>query len=200
METNTKTTMVATNSGSLYSTSSSTGNGVVSSGLNVVRRLKRQKVDYCYTKAGAEEDIDTLLVDIFFTLVEGYWWKVLPDDDNDYDICIGTGRTWEQLLPLLLVGKYVVVSKESRSISKYSIMRAKIDSLCHAASTASGTKLQSACYQRTITINGKSSLSSVSTGTYLCLGKPVYSKLELQIKSKTKPNLELHNNDLDLSR
>ena len=191
--------------GSLHCIRSSIGNGVVSSGPNVVRRSKRQKGDDYYIGAGAEEDIDTLLVRIFSTLVEGYWWKVLPDEDNDYDICIGTGRDWEQLLPLLLVGKYVVVSRESRSIPKYSIMRAKIDTLCHAVSalchavSASGTKLQLSTYRITVIINGKSSLSSVSTGTYLCLGKPVYAKPELQIKSKAKPNLELCNNDLDLS-
>jgi hypothetical protein len=165
-----------------------------------VRRSKRQKGDDCYTGASAEEDIDTLILCIFSMLVQGYWWKVLPDEDSDHDICIGTGRDWEQLLPLLLVRKYVVVSRESRSISKYSIMRTKIDSLCHAVSAASGTKLQSACYQKTVTINGKSSLASVSTGTYLCLGKPVHSKPELQIKSKATPNLELCNNDLDLSQ
>ena len=81
-------------------------------------------------------------------------------------------------------------------------MRAKIDCLCHAVSSVSGTQLHSSTYQKTVTIDGKSSLSSVSTGTYLCLGKPVYAKPELQIKSKAEPaNLELRNLcNLDLSQ
>jgi hypothetical protein len=132
-------------------------------------------------------------------LVQGYWWKVLPDKDSDYDICIGTNQDWLQLLPLLLVGKYVVVSKEKRSISKYSIMRAKIDFLCHTVEMKTGTKLQSATYRETININCKSTVTSVSMSTYLCLGKPFHANPELQSKAKPANLKKLCGNDLDLS-
>ena len=93
--------------------------------------------------ANTEEDIHSLATSIFCTLVQGYWWKVLPDNDDDYDICLGTGRDWSKLLPLLLAGKYIDLPKRT-VISKYSFNRAALDRLCDSVNRASDNKLQPA--------------------------------------------------------
>ena len=125
---------------STRSASSSYEDPIEQEGDRTAKRLKTQRR---FVGAKTEEDIHSLLTSIFCTLVQGYWWKVLPDNDDDYDICLGTGQDWSKLLPLLLAGKYIDLPKRT-VISKYSINRAALNRLCDSVNRASDNKLQPA--------------------------------------------------------
>jgi len=55
---------------------------------------KQRKAPLEGITAGAisEDEIAGLLVQVLSSLKEGYWWKILPDNNNQEDICMGSGQ------------------------------------------------------------------------------------------------------------
>jgi hypothetical protein len=58
------------------------------------------------------DDITVLVDSVFGNLREGIWWRVLPIEGTNNDICTGTGQAWDVLLPLLLERDFIRVHSE----------------------------------------------------------------------------------------
>jgi hypothetical protein len=56
---------------------------------------------------------------LFLEMPHNFWWKLLPNEEEDLDLRVATRRPWEQLLPLLLESKLIRLSPKAVSISKY---------------------------------------------------------------------------------
>jgi hypothetical protein len=127
---------------------------------------------------GTEECFD-LVQRILAQAVEGFWYRILPVDDHDDDITVGTGVEWQYLLPLL---------------SKCSLLRSRVTSVVKEID----------CYVRQWDEMAKSMISTVKleitcTRTqyarrsyFFCVGKPRYqtpTKQEtgLQVNKKCLP-------------
>lgn len=121
---------------------------------------------------GTEECFD-LVHKIMKQAVEGFWYRILPVDDCDDDITVGTGIEWQYLLPLL---------------SKCSLLRSRVTSVvkeidCNvrqwdemAKSMVSTVKLEITCIRT----------QYARRSYYFCVGKPSYKCPRTQEKEMAK--------------
>jgi hypothetical protein len=60
-------------------------------------------------------------MDIFRTMPNNFWWKLLPEEDEDLDLLVATHCPWEDWLPLLLEAKLIWLARNKNALSKYEI-------------------------------------------------------------------------------
>lgn len=163
------------------------------------RRVSRRLQPEASTSAGLScRAIDDLVDAIFSTLPRGYWWKLLPNNNStsDYNVCIGTGRPWEHLLPLLLEGGYLEVSRMGSSLTDLDVKRDAFDSLVDRLKIRLGERVELGTYRQVDSAGGWNAL-------YIHIGAPFYMWRSPfhQIKKKRKPrNLELITLDPSITR
>jgi hypothetical protein len=98
-------------------------------------RMQRARLPVDQSAAGTTErivggDNITALVDsVFGNLREGIWWRVLPIEGTNDDICTGTGQAWDVLLPLLLERDFIRVHGEP-TLSGYQFRKRSWETLC----------------------------------------------------------------------
>lgn len=139
--------------------------------------------------------IDNLVDSIFADLPRSYWWKILPSNlhsASDYNICTGTGRPWDDLLPLLLDGGYLKCSNRS-NLSEYDVMRPQfelmVNRLTSQGGLLDGVRVELTTYRQLNMAGGSNAL-------YIHIGEIIWPKPETQIRKKKKPtNLELRRLD-----
>jgi hypothetical protein len=75
------------------------------------------------------DDITALVDSVFGNLREGIWWRVLPIEGANDDICSGTGQAWDVLLPLLLERAIIRVHGKP-TLSGYQFRKWSWETLC----------------------------------------------------------------------
>jgi hypothetical protein len=78
------------------------------------------------------DDITALVDSVFGNLREGIWWRVLPIEGTNDDICTGTGQAWDVvvLLPLLLERDFIRVHGGEPTLSGYQFRKRSWETLC----------------------------------------------------------------------
>ena len=78
---------------------------------DTLKNTRTCQVDFVSNTKYDYEDILNLAIAVFRTLPRNFWWKVLPDEEEDDDLSVGTGRPWKDLLPLLYEAKLLTPLK-----------------------------------------------------------------------------------------
>jgi hypothetical protein len=101
--------------------------------------------------AALENDVDilALVMDVFCWMPTNFWWKVLPDDDEDLDLLVATRLPWDDILPLLIESKLIVVARKKNSISKYEMNHSKWEEMRQRFSMM-GERLDYTYYQKVL--------------------------------------------------
>jgi hypothetical protein len=141
------------------------------------------------------DDIVSVAAAVFSELPRGFWWKLLPDLDEDLDVCIGSGRPWDQLLPLFL-GAGLVRRSKGTTISKLETNRLVFEDLRHRFSVI-GERLEFTHYRKRV--GGEQRPLSMSY--YICFGDPVYKNPQEQLEVRARcTTLDLRIQDVQTTR
>jgi len=140
-------------------------------------------------------DIRSLVMGVFDDMPRGYWWKLLPDEDEDMDLCIATGRQWDDLLPVLLEADLIRLPRSS-CLSKYEIVRPGFDDIRNRF-RAEDDRFELTYYRKRIGNHQR----SLGSSYYACLGRPEYLNPQMQLADRAKCNtLELRMLNAEITR
>ena len=144
------------------------------------QRYGDARVEELHPRWPTKRDCYKLLSELFERCEQGWWYKILPDDDGCEDITSLTGLKWETLLPLFMeVG--LLSSVVTSMVKRISVVRTQWNEL--AAALLPKTKMEVA------PIRTKTSKERVY---YICFGLPKHKSVLQQQKNQVRPPVSLH--------